>query len=90
MKLSEAMEAKSTAPAKAETPKSGDKKNRGALQHVAIEPAENGYSVRCTYAPKKGSKSDSPMMDYPGDEKYVFESAKAAADYVGMILGETD
>lgn len=60
-----------------------DKRNRGELQRCSIEPAENGFTVRCDYAPKKAGKGDFGYMD---PEIMVFETAKGALAYVKTTL----
>lgn len=61
-----------------------DKRNRGELQRCSIEPAENGFTVRCDYEPKKPKKGMD--MGYVEPEIMVFETAKATLAYVKQTL----
>ena len=66
------------------------KSNRGELQSCSVEPAENGFTVRCSYRPaaKKGNGVNSMTDSWPEPEIMVFESAKSAAKYVQDTLVE--
>jgi hypothetical protein len=56
-----------------------DKRNRGELSRVCIEPAENGFTVRCDFDPKDNGKK---QMVYPEPETMVFESVTSMLKYL--------
>lgn len=64
------------------------KSNRGELSNISIQPAENGFTVSCSYRPKpkKGKSSMDSPYQYMEPETMVFESAKSAAKYVQETL----
>ena len=61
-----------------------DKRNRGELARIHIEPAENGYTVSSHFEPKK----QGPNAVYPDPEQMVFGDAKSAVAHVSKRLAE--
>lgn len=49
-------------------------KGRHELTNISVCPAENGYTVRCSYG------------DYMEQESYVFNSAEEAAEHIEAML----
>jgi len=61
-----------------------DKENRGELESISIRMAENGFTVTCSYEPKKRG----PNTVYPSSPSYVFEEIGSALAYIGKKLVE--
>lgn len=62
--------------------KDSDSDNRGELSCIRIEPAENGWSVCCSYDPEKIDPKYDRYSQMPEEEEMVFESEASAGAYV--------
>lgn len=67
-------------PMPTEASPSGKKNEAMEMTSLTIEPADNGYIVRCSY---KGKKDGYSTYE---DTRKVFESGKAAAKFVTDLL----
>lgn len=59
-----------------------DKRNRGELERIHIEPADNGFMVTAHYEPK----SSGPNAIYPEPDKTVHGSHGEASAHVASLL----
>jgi hypothetical protein len=61
-----------------------DKRNRGELSHIQIDPAENGYMVTSHFEPKSSKNN----TIYPDPEKNVFGEHAAASAHIAKLLSD--
>ena len=72
-------------PSKAKRPPE-DTENRGELERLVIEPAENGFSVRAEFEPDKIDPKFDRFSQEPEPEEMVFESVDTALAYVAKMM----
>ena len=68
-----------------------DTENRGELERLVIEPAENGFSVRAEFEPESIDPKFDRYNQMPEPEEMVFESVETALAYITtMMKGQAD
>ena len=69
------------------TAQKSDTENRGELECLQIETAENGFSVEARFEPDK-PPTEKNGLPYPSSELSVFETLPNLLKYVTRILTE--
>lgn len=91
MKNALAMEPTSVPMPKMRGRKSADANNRGELECIQIDVAENGFEIVCRFEPKNVDPKIDRYNQMPEPEKKVFESTDSALAYLkGMMNGQTN
>ena len=68
-----------------------DTENRGELERLVVEPAENGFTVHCEFEPEKVDPKLDRYNQMPEPEEMVFESIDTALAYIStMLKGQAD
>ena len=69
------------------TAQKSDSANRGELECLRIETAENGFSVEARFEPDK-PPTEKNGLPYPSSDLMVFTDLKALLAYVSKMLTE--
>lgn len=64
-----------------------DKENRGELDCIRIEPAENGYCVTASYEP---DKPPSQKVPFPQPETRVFTDRKQMLAFINTLCEQQE